>query len=430
MRYVFADYELDTRLYELRHAGQPCKLEPQVFNVLLYLIEHRERVVTKDELLEQLWPNHFISEVTLNHRIMAARKAIGDSGRAQRCIQTLHGRGYRFIAAVCVVEPAGAPPPQGPVLPAAPVAQSGGGLPPPFVAREAEVQHLHQCLAAALRGDRQVVWITGEAGMGKTTLVDAFVAQVVATEAVWLGQGQCLEQHGAGEPYLPLLEALGRWGRGPDGRQLVAVLRQQAPSWLVQLPALVPEDDDAALQRRGGGVTRERMLRELAEAVEALTAVRPVVLVLEDLHWSDAATVDWLAYVARRREAARLLVLGTYRPTEALVQGHPVHQAAQELQRHGQGHALGLGYFSEAAVAAYLAQRLGTLQLPAGLVRTLYQRTTGNPLFLTAVVDMLVRHGTLRDAAPSGEVGAALAATVGGVPDSLRQLMEQQLAQL
>src|SRR5262245_548829 len=76
MRYVFAEYELDTRLYELRHAGQPCKLEPQVFNVLRYLIQHCDRVVTKDELLEQLWPHQFISEVTLHHRIMAARKAL------------------------------------------------------------------------------------------------------------------------------------------------------------------------------------------------------------------------------------------------------------------------------------------------------------------------------------------------------------------
>jgi hypothetical protein len=67
--------------------------------------------------------------------------------------------------------------------------------------------------------------------------VDAFVAEVAPTVPVWLGRGQCLEQHGAGEPYLPLLEALGRWGRGPDGQQLAAVLRQQAPSWLVQLPA-------------------------------------------------------------------------------------------------------------------------------------------------------------------------------------------------
>jgi DNA-binding winged helix-turn-helix (wHTH) protein len=100
MIYVFGDYTLDTERYELRHAGHLCKLEPQVFNVLAYLLEHRTRVVTKEELLERLWPNQFVSAVTVNHRVMAARRAIGDSGQAQRCIKTLHGRGYRFIADV------------------------------------------------------------------------------------------------------------------------------------------------------------------------------------------------------------------------------------------------------------------------------------------------------------------------------------------
>jgi predicted ATPase len=92
-----------------------------------------------------------------------------------------------------------------------------------------------------------------------------------------------------------------------------------------------------ALQQRAGNSTRERMVRELAEAVEALTAQRPLVLVLEDLHWCDGATLDWLACVARRRAAARLLVLGTYRRTGALVHAHPVRTVMQELQLHGQG---------------------------------------------------------------------------------------------
>ena len=105
---------------------------------------------------------------------------------------------------------------------------------------------------------------------------------------------------------------------------LVALLHQYAPSWLLHLPTLVSVTEREALQRRASGTTRERMLRELAEAVEALTTERPLVLVLEDLHWSDGATLDWLAYVARRREAARLLVLGTYRPVEAVVHAHPV----------------------------------------------------------------------------------------------------------
>ncbi len=100
MIYAFEDYELDLQCYELHYAGKQVKLEPQVFNVLAYLIQHRERVVTKEELLEQLWPSRFVSEATLTSRLTAARRAIGDRGREQRLIQTIHGRGYRFIAPV------------------------------------------------------------------------------------------------------------------------------------------------------------------------------------------------------------------------------------------------------------------------------------------------------------------------------------------
>ena len=98
MIYIFGNYELDTRLYELRAAGQPSKLEPRVFNVLAYLVQHRTHVVTREELLDHLWPGLAISDTLLNNCIMEARKAVGDSGHVQQVIKTLHGRGYRFIA--------------------------------------------------------------------------------------------------------------------------------------------------------------------------------------------------------------------------------------------------------------------------------------------------------------------------------------------
>src|SRR5919106_3689182 len=100
MIYAFEDYELDLPRYELRYAGKLVKLEPQVFNVLAYLIQHRDRVISKEELLEQLWPGRFVGEATLTSRLTAARRAIGDRGREQRLIQTVHGRGYRFIGPV------------------------------------------------------------------------------------------------------------------------------------------------------------------------------------------------------------------------------------------------------------------------------------------------------------------------------------------
>jgi len=216
MIYRFEDYELDTALFELRHDGQPCKLEPQVFTVLAYLIEHRDHVVTKDELLDHVWPEQFVSEVTLHHRLMAARKAVGDSGRAQRLIKTLHGRGYHFIAKVTTTKDSPieasettsrlTPIPASMPFPAAP-------LPGLLGAREAELAQLQQALAHALQGERRVVFVTGEAGMGKTALVDGFVTQVAPTIPGWTARGQCIEQYGTGEPYLPVLEALGQLGR-------------------------------------------------------------------------------------------------------------------------------------------------------------------------------------------------------------------------
>src|SRR5262249_51755559 len=100
--YAFGDYTLDTQRYELRHAGTLCKLEPQALDLLAYLLQHRDRVVTKQELLEYLWPDRYVGAGILTQRLMLVRKTIGDSARAQHCSKTFQGRGYRFIAAVAV----------------------------------------------------------------------------------------------------------------------------------------------------------------------------------------------------------------------------------------------------------------------------------------------------------------------------------------
>lgn len=97
---IFRGCELDTKLFTLRRDGQPRPVEPQVFNLLVYLVQHRDRIVTRQELLDALWAGKVVSESTLSSCIKAARQAVGDSGEEQRCIATLHRRGYRFVAAV------------------------------------------------------------------------------------------------------------------------------------------------------------------------------------------------------------------------------------------------------------------------------------------------------------------------------------------
>ena len=431
----FGPFRLDLAKASLWRGDQLLPLPPKPLAVLVSLVAHAGHVVTKEALLEAVWPDAVVTEGVLKTCLVQIRQALGERAKTPRYIATVHRQGYRFIAPVTVVEQlqeadlalsqkpvAFAKQPQGP----GPVSRAPGLI----VGREAELAQLHQWWARALQGERQVVVVTGEAGIGKTAIVETFVAQVVGREPLWIGRGQCIEHYGAGEAYLPLLEALGRLCRGPDGDRLFHLLHHHAPSGLMQLPGLVSTTEFEGLQRRVSGTTRERMLRELVEAVEVLTAERPLLLVLEDLHWSDSATLEWLTYVARRLDWARLLVLGTYRPVEAMVRAHPVRTVMQELQRHGRGVELALPYLPETGVAAYLAQRFGEGTLPDELARVLRQRTDGNPLFLVMVVDELVRQGILREGAGGWEVAEGLEAAVRGVPESLRHLIEQQLEQL
>jgi DNA-binding winged helix-turn-helix (wHTH) protein len=324
------------------HGKEIVRLPPKVFAVLRLLVAHTGQLVTKEVLLQAVWPETVVSEAVLTVCISELRKALGDTAQAPRFIQTVHRRGYRFIGDLPTGTPAALPPCSPHPAPAPP---------PLLVGREGVLTHLQRWLAHVRQGARQVVWLTGEPGIGKTTVVQAFVASAVAEGDVWLGQGQCIEHYGVGEAYLPVLEALGRLCRAPEGAAILPVLERQAPTWLAQMPALLSTTALEAMQRRILGATQERMLREFAEAVEVLTVTRPLLLVLEDLHWSDYATLDLLTYLARRPGPSRLLILGTYRPVEVLLRGHPLKTVKQDLVLHGQGVELPLELLTATEVA-------------------------------------------------------------------------------
>src|SRR5207244_9773709 len=131
----------------------------------------------------------------------------------------------------------------------------------------------------------------------------------------------------------------------------------------IQMPGLVPSTESERLQRMTGGATQPRMLRELTEALDVLTTERPLVLVVEDLHWSDLSTLEWLTYVARRRDPARLLLLGTYRPVDAVIRSHPLRAVVQELRQHVQCAEVRLTYLSATQVATYHTHRFAA-ELP------------------------------------------------------------------
>jgi DNA-binding winged helix-turn-helix (wHTH) protein/tetratricopeptide (TPR) repeat protein len=422
MIYAFGSFELDMRVYELRHCGGVCPVEPQVFNVLAYLAEHRDRLVSKEELLEKLWQDRFVSETTLTSRLKAARKAVGDDGKAQSVIRTIHGRGYRFVAEVRVIEAEAIAAPAALATPVASIAATPG-----FVGRDAELARLHQALARACDRDRQVVFVTGEAGAGKTTLVERFLGDGQALP-MFVARGQCVEHRGSGEPYMPLLDALGRLCRGAHGPRIIELLRRDAPSWLLQLPWLLSDEDASLLAARSS--SGERMLRELVMLIERMTEELPLVLVLEDLHWSDSATLEAIDLVARHTHPARLLIIGTFRPYDGKAGRHPVLAAAQELRARGQCELIELPLLDVPEIDDYLRARLPGADFVCDLAALLHERTSGNPLFVGNLVSSWIARGLLREYEGEWLLAASMATLETDVPESLQQLIEKRLLEL
>lgn len=399
-------------------------LRPKTFAVLRCLAERSGQLVTKAALCRAVWPDVAVDDGGLMVCIAELRRELGDDPKSPRFIQTLPRRGYRFLGNISVT-PAPAEVRRTETRPSRRKATGVRAF-----GRAAELERLHGWLGQALGGSRQVVFLTGEAGVGKTTLVEAFIEEARSQADLLIARGQCIEHYGAGEAYLPFLEALGQLCRGEEGNELVALLAHRAPTWLVQMPWLIGASDLQALQRRVAGATRERMLREMAEALEALTAERPLLLVLEDLNWSDRSTRALIAWLARRREPARLLLLGTYRLAEVGTTEPHMHAFGQGLQLHGQCEELPLAFLSEEAVGEYLAARLTGGSIAPELPRLLHQRTDGNPLFMVNMVEYWLAQGWLAEGAGQWTLRAGPGELAAGVPENLRQMIERWLDRL
>lgn len=409
LRVRFAGYELDEANASLLNRGARVPLAPKAFDVLCAMARHAGRLVSKNTLLDAVWGHQHVSESVLKTVVSELREALGEDPRQPRIIETVSRRGYRFIALLAPVT-AAAPP--------------GAGDSPVtlMVGRDDAMTRLTRCWRRAVSGHRQIVWIAGEAGIGKTTLMEQFAATLRTTRRA---HGQCVEQYGAGEPYLPVLDGLGALAR--EDPRIVPLLRTFAPTWLLQLPWLSSTEERECLRRELANVGQERMLREFGELLERYAGDEPVLLTTEDLHWSDPATVHLINHVARRRGHARFMWLASFRLAEVVAAEGPLQALRHELRLHQLCEEIILEPLSERDTADYLRRRLGERDSGEELVRALHARTDGLPLFLVNVVDDLVT-GAGVPAQPQGIPASVTAAW--NAPQSLMGIIERQMARL
>ena len=295
--YFFGGHRFEPSSGLLTRGATEVRLRPKTAAVLAVLLGRAGEVVTKAELVDEVWDGTTGDE-SLAVCVAELRHALGEHPQDAGCIATVHRRGYRFVVPVTTdPEPAAADT----VLP---------------VGRERELAELSSWWFSAESGARTLGFVAGEAGAGKSALVEAFVAGLPAPESIALGVGRCVDERGR-EPYLPFLDAFAAICRGASGARFREILWDIAPTWLLMLPGLVEPSAVHDLRRRAADRSVGRLLREAADALDAMAAVVPVVIVIEDLHAGDSSTIELLGHLAQRPTRARLLVLATYRPDPA-----------------------------------------------------------------------------------------------------------------
>lgn len=303
----------------------------------------------------------------------------------------------------------------------------------PLVGRGSEIAHLERALERARSGRGTVVFVQGEAGVGKTRLVAAFLARARTDGGLTVIRGRCLEHFGEGEVYLPFLDALGGLlsGRGRDAT--LEVMRTWAPTWCLQAAsATVSPELREELERRTVGATRERMLRELADGVVASAGQHPLVLVLEDMQWADVASVDALRHLAVSIDRHPVLLLVTYRGDEIAAGRHALARCRLDLRSLPHVQEVALAPLAADAVAALVRARYGDA-LPAELTEVVHERTEGHPLFVVLFLEFLECEGYLQRAgSPEGPwtVARDLRTARLDVPESLRAMVRRRLERL
>ncbi len=412
--YRFGDFELDEGCFQLRLRGEVVPVEPKIFDFLRFLLRNRGRVVTKDELLETLWPDQRVSDGSLLRVVSLARQALR-AGETNR-IETIRSRGYRFVGEVG--EEPSSEPARGTQSDSAEIL--GEGLDrEAFVGREEELRHLKAGLVDAMDGAGRLFLVTGEPGIGKTRLAAEFGSHAKQRNAR-VRWGRCHESEGAPAywPWLQVLrseveertpEELADWaGQGaPEIAAMVGELHQKLPD-LPRPPELAPNQ------------ARFRLFDSITGFFKRASREHPLVIVLDDLHRADPPSLLLLRFLAAELIDTRIVLLGTYR--DAALRGDSRAALLADLSRQSGARTLQLGGLSGPDIAQ-LVEAVTGRQPHESIGSSLRIHTAGNPFFVNQVANLFNAQSTPMAEETTPEFMRSL-------PPSLREAVVRQLQDL
>ncbi len=408
----FEDFELDPSAYWLRRKGRIVPLERIPFRLLCLLVERRGQLVTREEILEQIWGKGiFISENSINTAVRKIRRALKDDADAPRFIVTVPSGGYRFEA---LLRAANNAPTQSRLLEGA------------FIGRNIEMAELRAGLADAAAGRGRLFLISGQPGIGKTRLVRELAASAEASGMKVLA-GQCSE-HDEPVPYLPFVEILEgcvERASGPD--VLRTLLGEEGPELARLLPKLnrILPDLPPPLELPPPQA-RRHLFNCFCDFVARVAREQPTLLILEDLHWADDSTLALLGHLTQRLSALPLLVAGTYRDVELNVAGE-LARTLENLFRGRLATALTLTGLRREEVADMLSSLSGQAA-PGAIAAEFYRETEGNPFFVEELFRHLEEENRLYDS--DGTFHTDLRIAELEVPRSVRLVVGRRLARL
>ena len=298
-----------------------------------------------------------------------------------------------------------------------------------FVGRAPELVRLEEYLRQALSGSGRVVFITGEPGIGKTSLSDEFLRRARARfPQLSISRGRCVEQYGTGEAYLPFLEAVSSLLDGSARERLAAIMRTSAPTWCAQLPAAFASTGAMErMQQETIGATRERMMRELGDALSLFASTTPIVLLLEDLHWADFSSIDLLRHLSQRITNQRVMIAGTFRGEDVERSNHPLKGYKAEMLAHRLCEEIALDALTLNHVNEYLNGMFAPNTFPAEFAQHVHSRTEGHPLFTANLLQYLQERGDIGKTNEHWSLARPIADIKLEMPESIRSMIAKKI---